>query len=118
MSGNGREHRVEALDAPHAGVVCSIDHVAQSAEENPFVRVLRTIWDGPKPVLARVNGQAFGGGVGLAAACDVAIAVDTAVFAFSEVRVGVVAGGSFSRVAGAKQMGLARFAIDFPTVTS
>jgi len=38
ISANGREHRVEAVEAPHAGVVCSIDHVAQSAEEKLQLR--------------------------------------------------------------------------------
>jgi methylglutaconyl-CoA hydratase len=61
-----------------------------SARDNPFVQVLKTIWEGPKPVLARVNGHAFGGGVGLVAACDLTVAADSAEFAFSEVRVGVI----------------------------
>jgi methylglutaconyl-CoA hydratase len=43
----------------------------------------------PKPVVARVNGAAFGGGVGLVACCDVAIAVEGARFSFSEVRLGI-----------------------------
>jgi adenosylhomocysteine nucleosidase len=38
VAGNGREHRVEAVEAPHAGVVCTIDHVAQSAEEKRRLR--------------------------------------------------------------------------------
>lgn len=59
-------------------------------EQNPFVTALTTIWNAPKPVVARVNGHAFGGGVGLVAACDIAIAADTAMFSFSEVRVGVI----------------------------
>jgi len=61
-----------------------------SAAENPFVHVMQTIWDAPKPVIGRVNGHAFGGGVGLAAACDITVAADSATFAFSEVRVGVI----------------------------
>ena len=44
-----------------------------------------------KPVVALVNGPAFGGGVGLIACCDIAIAVDWAEFACSEVRLGLVA---------------------------
>ncbi len=63
---------------------------AASSAENPFVQVMQTIWDAPKPVIGRVNGHAFGGGVGLAAACDITVAADTATFAFSEVRVGVI----------------------------
>ena len=63
---------------------------ADTAAEHPFVTVLKTIWDSPKPVIGRINGHAFGGGVGLTAACDLTIAADGATFAFSEVRVGVV----------------------------
>lgn len=43
-----------------------------------------------KPTLARVNGAVYGGGVGLVACCDIAIATDTAKFALSEVRLGLV----------------------------
>jgi methylglutaconyl-CoA hydratase len=57
---------------------------------NPFVGILKCLWDGPKPVVVAANGHAFGGGVGLVAAADVAIAVETATFSFSEVRVGVI----------------------------
>ncbi|MEH6358710.1 MAG: enoyl-CoA hydratase-related protein [Pseudomonadales bacterium] len=44
----------------------------------------------PVPTLARINGAAFGGGIGLIAACDIAIASNAASFAFSEVRLGLV----------------------------
>lgn len=43
----------------------------------------------PKPLVARVQGHVAGGGNGLVAACDIAIAANSAKFAFSEVRVGV-----------------------------
>jgi len=62
----------------------------ESGQGNPFVGILREMRHGPKPVIAAVNGQAFGGGVGLVAAADIAIAADTAVFSFSEVRIGVI----------------------------
>lgn len=52
--------------------------------------VIRTIRYGPKPVLARVNGHARAGGIGLIAAADIAVGIEEATFAFSEVRVGVV----------------------------
>jgi methylglutaconyl-CoA hydratase len=58
--------------------------------ENPFVTVMKTIWESPKPVIGRINGHAFGGGVGLTAACDLTVAADTAMFSFSEVRIGVI----------------------------
>ena len=43
-----------------------------------------------KPVIARVNGHAFGGGLGLVACCDIAIGVESAKLAFTEVRLGLV----------------------------
>ncbi len=51
--------------------------------------LLQTIYTLPCPVIARVNGLAMGGGVGLIAACDSAIAVESARFAFSEVKLGI-----------------------------
>lgn len=44
----------------------------------------------PKPTLALVNGPAYGGGVGLVACCDIAIAANHAVFAMTEVRLGLI----------------------------
>lgn len=52
--------------------------------------VFAALYDFPRPVIARVNGPARGGGVGLIAACDFAVAANTATFAFTEVRLGVV----------------------------
>ncbi|MCD2197994.1 enoyl-CoA hydratase-related protein [Actinomycetospora endophytica] len=61
-----------------------------------FPGILTTLWNSPKPVIARIAGPARAGGVGLVAACDIAIAARAgggekgATFAFSEVRIGVV----------------------------
>ncbi len=44
----------------------------------------------PKPIIARVNGAAIGGGTGLVAVCDIAIAADSAKFSLSEVKLGLV----------------------------
>src|SRR5207302_3941431 len=43
----------------------------------------------PRPTLALIHGGCFGGGVGIAAACDIAIAAEDAVFALTEVRWGI-----------------------------
>ncbi len=51
--------------------------------------VLRAILDLEKPVVARIAGRCLGGGVGLAAACDISIASAEAEFGFTEVRLGV-----------------------------
>lgn len=52
--------------------------------------MLRTLDECPKPTVAVVQGPAFGGGVGLVSACDIAIAADTASFALTEVRLGLI----------------------------
>jgi methylglutaconyl-CoA hydratase len=57
---------------------------------NEFPAILEQIWTSPKPVVAKVAGPARAGGVGIVAACDIAVATETATFAFSEVRIGVV----------------------------
>jgi methylglutaconyl-CoA hydratase len=52
--------------------------------------LMRDMYQCPKPVIGRVNGPAIGGGVGFVAVCDIVVAVDTAVFSFSEVKIGLV----------------------------
>jgi len=44
----------------------------------------------PKPTLARVNGDGYGGALGILAACDIVVASDAAKFAFTEVRLGII----------------------------
>jgi methylglutaconyl-CoA hydratase len=44
----------------------------------------------PKPLIGRINGAAIGGGAGLVACCDIAVAVEDAKFGFSEVKLGIV----------------------------
>ena len=53
-------------------------------------RMLSSIAHCPKPVIARIHGAAFGGGVGLIAACDMAIATESATFCLSEVKLGLL----------------------------
>lgn len=55
-----------------------------------FPDLLTAIWESPKPTVARVGGPARAGGIGLVAACDIAVAGWSATFAFTEVRLGVV----------------------------
>jgi methylglutaconyl-CoA hydratase len=55
-----------------------------------LARCLRALDEVTRPVIARVNGNVFGGGVGLVAAADIAIGTITAKFALSEVRLGLV----------------------------
>jgi methylglutaconyl-CoA hydratase len=60
------------------------------ADAGRMAAMLRAIDECPCPVLARVNGAALGGGMGLLAASDIAIAQDGATFGFTEVRLGLV----------------------------
>ena len=71
----------------------SLVDASQQDNENDalhLAKLLRTLNYLPKPTVARVNGPAFGGGVGLIAACDITIAVENARFALSEARLGLV----------------------------
>ena len=52
--------------------------------------MLRAIHESRKPVIARVQGDAYAGGMGLVAACDMAVAADTANFCLSEVKIGLI----------------------------
>lgn len=64
------------------------DPAQQGAQE--FPALLEALWTAPKPSVVRLAGPARAGGLGLVAACDIAVAVDSASFAFTEVRLGVV----------------------------
>jgi methylglutaconyl-CoA hydratase len=55
-----------------------------------LARLMRSLQFCPKPTIARVNGAAYGGGVGLVACCDIAIGVDGAKFGLTEVKLGLV----------------------------
>ncbi len=90
---------VRAVLLDHVGrVFCSGADLAETAAARASGQVpagampelLAEIWDCPKPVVARVGGPARAGGLGLIAACDLAVADETATFAFTEVRLGVI----------------------------
>jgi len=68
--------------------------IGASQEENEqdameLARLMRTLNYLQKPTIARINGAAFGGGLGLVAACDITIAVDNAMFGLTEARLGL-----------------------------
>jgi methylglutaconyl-CoA hydratase len=60
------------------------------ADATKLATMLRTIHECPKPVIARVHGAAFAGGVGLIAACDIAVASVTAEFCLTETKLGLI----------------------------
>jgi methylglutaconyl-CoA hydratase len=84
------EESVRVIVLSHTGrVFCSgMDLAAPNVSALPDL--LQAILDSPKPVIARVGGPARAGGIGLLAACDIAVAAESATFGFSEVRLGLV----------------------------
>jgi methylglutaconyl-CoA hydratase len=61
-----------------------------AADARALAQMLRVLYRCDKPTVARVQGDAYAGGMGLVAACDIAVAVDTANFCLSEVRLGLI----------------------------
>jgi 3-methylcrotonyl-CoA carboxylase beta subunit len=55
-----------------------------------LAEMLRVIYECPKPTIARVQGDVYAGGMGLVAACDMAVSVDSAGFCLSEVKLGLI----------------------------
>jgi methylglutaconyl-CoA hydratase len=60
------------------------------ADAGGMAQMLWTIWSCPVPVVGRVQGDCYAGGVGLAAVCDVLVAADAAQFCLSEARLGLL----------------------------
>jgi methylglutaconyl-CoA hydratase len=98
LSRANEDDAVRVIVLSHTGTVfCSGMDLKEAAGAsandqgvNEFPEILEQIWTSPKPVVARLAGPARAGGVGIVAACDIAVAATEATFAFSEVRIGVV----------------------------
>lgn len=67
-----------------------MDPATRSAEAGKLAAMLGALNTLPKPLIGRVQGNAFGGGVGMASVCDVAIGVDTLKMGFTETRLGII----------------------------
>lgn len=66
------------------------DFEQNQRDAGALAEMLRRIADCPKPVIARVQGPAYGGGIGVIAACDIAVATFESRFALTEVRLGLI----------------------------
>ena len=69
--------------------------VSYTKEENIkdsrlLLDLYETIYQCPKPVIGKINGHAFGGGIGLVAVCDISFALPHAKYAFSETKLGII----------------------------
>jgi methylglutaconyl-CoA hydratase len=65
-------------------------HAQNVADAEALAAMFEAAWSLPKPLIGQVNGAALGGGVGLVACCDLAVASEVARFGFSEVKLGLV----------------------------
>jgi methylglutaconyl-CoA hydratase len=66
------------------------DPATRGAEARKLAEMLRTLNELPKPLVGRVQGNAFGGGVGMLSVCDVAVGADTAKMGLTETRLGLI----------------------------
>ena len=64
-------------------------HAENLADAAQLAEMLRVIYACPKPTVARIQGDVYAGGMGLVAACDMAVSVDTANYCLSEVKLGL-----------------------------
>lgn len=68
----------------------SVDRQTRIAEAMKLAAMLRDLNELSKPLICKVQGQAYGGGIGMMAICDVAVGVEDAKFALTETRLGLI----------------------------
>lgn len=89
LSGKGKAFCAGA-DLGWMAKAIAYSQVENLADAEDFARMLERIDTLPKPVIGRVHGSALGGGVGLAAVCDIVVAADDATFGLTEVKLGIL----------------------------
>jgi methylglutaconyl-CoA hydratase len=89
LGGRGRSFSAGA-DVNWMQASLDLGHDENVADATRLAVMLETIDSCPKPVVARVQGAALGGGCGLIACCDVALAAERATFGFTETRLGIL----------------------------
>jgi methylglutaconyl-CoA hydratase len=70
--------------------MAAFSHDENRADAMKLATMLKTIHECPKPVIARVHGDAYAGGIGLVAVCDIAVAAIGASFCLSETKLGLI----------------------------
>jgi methylglutaconyl-CoA hydratase len=89
LSGRGKSFSAGG-DIDYMKVQGSADRATNLATARGLAEMFRIIAGCPRPTIARVNGATMGGGLGLVSVCDIAIASSKAIFAASEVRLGLI----------------------------
>jgi len=89
LGGRGK-HFSAGADLNWMKRAANFTHEQNVADARRFAGMLRTLAGMSKPTIARVQGAALGGGTGLTAACDMAVASSDAVFSTSEVKFGII----------------------------
>lgn len=77
-------------DLSRMAQAATMTRAKSKAEAGRFAKLLYRMHTYPKPLIARVHGAAFAGGMGLVAACDLVVAAEEAEFCLPEVRIGLV----------------------------
>lgn len=89
LAGQGRSFCAGA-DLGWMQRMAGYSHAENLADAGALATMLATLDRMGKPTIARVHGAAYGGGVGLVACCDIAVAAEEATFALSEVKLGLI----------------------------
>lgn len=89
LSANGKAFCAGA-DLNWMRAMADYSHDENLADAGKLATMLDTIYHCPKPTIAKVQGDVYAGGMGLVAVCDMAVAVDTANFCLSEVKLGLI----------------------------
>lgn len=89
LTGNGRSFSAGA-DLGWMRSMADADEATNRSDAASLAAMFRALDSLPCPVIARVQGPAFGGGVGLISCCDMAIAAESATFGLTEVRLGLI----------------------------
>ncbi len=89
LTGNGRSFCAGA-DLGFMRAAADYTFEENVADGQAIFDLMMAVDSCPRPVVGRINGAAIGGGTGLAACCDIVVAVQRAIFAFSEVRLGIL----------------------------
>lgn len=89
LTGNGRSFCAGA-DLSFMRAAADYGFAENVADGEAIFDLMLAVDRCPRPVVARVNGAAIGGGVGLISCCDIVVAVERSIFALSEVRLGIL----------------------------